>query len=52
VVVSIAFNVADAVLRELAAEAGVDPSDLFDWITIAGTPTDAGSPVQIDYECA
>lgn len=52
VVVSIAFNTTDAELSELAAEAGVHPSDLFDWITIAGTPTDAGSPVQIDYECA
>lgn len=52
VVVSVCYNVELDELSELAEEAGVNPSDLFDWLTISGTSFSGGENVELSYECA
>ncbi len=51
-VVAFRHNIEPSELEELAAEAKVQPSDLFDWISIRGTPVGEGSTLEIEYECA
>lgn len=52
VVASFFYNIELGELRELAAEANVMPSDLFDAFAIVGTPIDGGPDLVLDYECA
>lgn len=52
IVVSLAYNAELAELRELADEASVRASDLFDWIAIHGKATDGGQNIELSYECA
>lgn len=51
VVVTVSYNIELDELRELAEEASVNPSDLFDWITITGVSTRVGT-IEFSYECA
>jgi len=52
VVVSFIYNIDLTELEELAGEARVGASDLFDWISIVGTGIDGGQNVELGYECA
>ncbi|WOI54397.1 hypothetical protein [Parvularcula sp. LCG005] len=52
VTVAVFFNVEFDELSELAAEANVSISNLFDCITIKGTPVNGGEDVELSYECA
>jgi hypothetical protein len=50
--VSFLYNIELAELTELAAEAHVKPSDLFDGFSAACKPIDRGEALHLDYECA
>ena len=50
--VTFGFSIEMDELREIAEEAGISPSDLFDWITITGKPANDGIEFELDYECA
>jgi hypothetical protein len=52
VLVSFFYNIDLDELMELAGEASVRPSDLFDWIVIRGSPVGSGDIVELSYECA
>jgi hypothetical protein len=52
VVVAFLYNIELTELRQLAAEANVNPSDLFDSFNVVGTPASSREPVHLDYECA
>lgn len=52
VVVAFTYNTELEELRELAEEARVRASDLFDWIAINGTATDGVPNIELSYECA
>jgi hypothetical protein len=52
VVVDFIYNIDLTELEELASEAKVGASDLFDGISIVGTATDGGQNVELSYECA
>lgn len=52
VTVAVCFNTEFDELSELAEEANVSVSDLFDWITITGTPVNGGENIKLSYECA
>jgi hypothetical protein len=52
VTVSLAYNSELSELEESARDIGVSAVDLFDWITITGSPVSGGDPLELDYECA
>lgn len=52
VIVAVCYNAEFDELSELAEGANVSVSDLFDWITITGTPTSGGENIELSYECA
>ena len=52
VVVGFIYNIELGELRDLASEARVAVSDLFDGISIVGTATDGAENVELSYECA
>ena len=52
VVVQVCYNSELNELSELAEEAKVNISDLFDWLTIFGTYTSNGEHIELSYECA
>lgn len=52
VTVAVCYNAEFEELSELAEEANVSVSDLFDWITITGTPVNGGENIELSYECA
>jgi len=51
VVVTACYNIELNELIELAHDAKVNASDLFDWLTIVGTST-GGEQIELSYECA
>lgn len=51
-VVTFYYNIELDELQPYAQEGGVNPSDLFDWISIVGTALDDGEKVELSYECA
>jgi hypothetical protein len=52
VIVAFTYNTELEELRELAREARVPVSDLFDWISIVGMATDSAPNIELSYECA
>lgn len=52
IIVSFVYNIDHSEISDLAKEAGVEISDLFDWIEIEGSPVREGEPIQWSYECA
>jgi hypothetical protein len=52
IVAAFLYNIEMAELEELAAEANVKPSDLFDAFGFTGSPANGGQEVDFNYECA
>ncbi len=52
VAVTLTYNLNLDELTQLAADAGVQPCDLFDWITIECEPMDGARSFDFSYECA
>jgi hypothetical protein len=52
VIASFLYNVELAELEELATEANVKPSDIFDAFAIVGTSVSGGPEVELNHECA
>ena len=52
IVVSVFYNIEIEELKEIAREAGVNVSDLFDAIAIFGSKVGIGDDIELSYECA